>query len=174
MEEGEEEAEAEMGALLDNSITWSESMHNEACPVCQEGGEVICCDTCPAVYHLECISPPLRKVPRGKWSCPQCKSPSQEKERGKLKEKNSDGRTSARVSRTRQVLDFDEEVKDIKPAVASSASLSRKRTQTDPVRAKSPPKVSLAKRRSAAESVDSNKTSTTQSSKRIRGESHDG
>ena len=88
MEEGEEEAEAEMGGEAEEADSESESMHNEACPVCQEGGEVICCDTCPAVYHLECISPPLRKVPRGKWSCPQCKSPSQEKERGKLKEKS--------------------------------------------------------------------------------------
>ena len=83
-EAGEEEAEVE----AEDGESDVESIHNEACPVCQEGGEVICCDTCPAVYHLECINPPLRKVPRGKWSCPQCKTPPPDKERGKLREKS--------------------------------------------------------------------------------------
>ena len=87
-EVGEEEAEGEAGEG-EEAESEVESIHNETCPVCQEGGEVICCDTCPAVYHLECINPPLRKVPRGKWSCPQCKSPSQDKDRGKLKEKSN-------------------------------------------------------------------------------------
>ena len=81
-EEGEEEAEIETEEGVGESEL--ESVQNEACPVCMEGGEVICCDTCPAVYHLECI--PLRKVPRGKWSCPQCKTPPQDKERSKLRE----------------------------------------------------------------------------------------
>lgn len=81
---GEEEAE---GEEEQSEVESAES--NEHCPVCLEGGEVICCDTCPAVYHLECINPPLKKVPRGKWSCPGCKTSSpQEKERGKLKEKS--------------------------------------------------------------------------------------
>lgn len=83
-EAGEEEAEVE----AEDGESDVDSIHNETCPVCQEGGEVICCDTCPAVYHLECINPPLRKVPRGKWSCPQCKSPPQDRERGKLREKS--------------------------------------------------------------------------------------
>ena len=46
----------------------------------------------------------------------------------------------------------------------------RKRTQTDPVRSRSPPQVSLGKRRSAAEAVDK----IAQSSKRLRGDSNDG
>jgi len=161
-EVGEEEAEGEAGEG-EEAESEVESIHNETCPVCQEGGEVICCDTCPAVYHLECINPPLRKVPRGKWSCPQCKSPSQDKDRGKLKEKNSDGRNSTRLSRTRQVLDFDEEDKEVvmkRPPVAS-----RKRTQTEPVRAKSPPPLG-PKRRSAAEPVD--KIATSHSTKRLK------
>lgn len=83
-EAGEEEAEVE----AEEGESEMESIHNETCPVCQEGGEVICCDTCPAVYHLECINPPMRKVPRGKWSCPQCKTPPQDKDRGKLREKS--------------------------------------------------------------------------------------
>ena len=79
---GEEEAEGE----AEEAESEVESVHNEHCPVCLEGGEVICCDTCPAVYHLECVE--LKKVPRGKWSCPGCKTSPQDKERGKLKEKS--------------------------------------------------------------------------------------
>lgn len=97
-EVGEEEAEGEAGEG-EEAESEVESIHNETCPVCQEGGEVICCDTCPAVYHLECINPPLRKVPRGKWSCPQCKSPTQDKERGKLKEKSNHEHHSLLYSR---------------------------------------------------------------------------
>ena len=89
-DEAVEEEEAEVGeeeaADEEEAETETESVHNEQCPVCGEGGEVICCDTCPAVYHLECVNPPMKKVPRGKWSCPQCKSPP--RERSKLKEKS--------------------------------------------------------------------------------------
>ena len=87
-EEEEEAAEAEEEAEAEEGESEVESIHNETCAVCQEGGNVLCCDTCPAVYHLECVNPPLRKVPRGKWSCPQCKTPPQEKERIKLREKS--------------------------------------------------------------------------------------
>lgn len=50
------------------------------------------------------------------------------------------------------------------------SSGTRKRTQTDPIRAKSPPHLTLGKRRSAAEAVDK----IAQSSKRLRGDSNDG
>ena len=39
----------------------------EVCDVCRTGGEVICCDGCPQVYHLECLNPPKTRVPRGSW-----------------------------------------------------------------------------------------------------------
>ncbi|KAJ4446340.1 hypothetical protein ANN_13035 [Periplaneta americana] len=45
----------------------------EVCNACGLGGHVICCDACPLLYHTECVVPPLKKVPRGKWFCPQCK-----------------------------------------------------------------------------------------------------
>jgi hypothetical protein len=30
------------------------------CEVCGIGGELLCCDLCPRVYHLECLTPPLK------------------------------------------------------------------------------------------------------------------
>jgi chromodomain-helicase-DNA-binding protein 4 len=45
------------------------------CSICHLGGDLLCCDNCTAVYHLGCLSPPLKVVPRGKWSCPRCLDP---------------------------------------------------------------------------------------------------
>jgi len=49
-----------------------EAEHQEFCEVCQQGGEIILCDTCPRAYHLVCLTPELDEAPEGKWSCPYC------------------------------------------------------------------------------------------------------
>ena len=51
-----------------------ESEHQEYCEVCQQGGEIILCDTCPKAYHLCCLDPELDEAPEGKWSCPHCET----------------------------------------------------------------------------------------------------
>ncbi|CAB0043403.1 unnamed protein product [Trichogramma brassicae] len=47
-----------------------ETDHQDYCEVCQQGGEIILCDTCPRAYHLVCLEPELEETPEGKWSCP--------------------------------------------------------------------------------------------------------
>ncbi|KAF8796833.1 Chromodomain-helicase-DNA-binding protein 4 like protein [Argiope bruennichi] len=49
-----------------------ETDHQDYCEVCQQGGEIILCDTCPRAYHLVCLDPDLEEPPEGKWSCPHC------------------------------------------------------------------------------------------------------
>ncbi|PSN37765.1 Chromodomain-helicase-DNA-binding protein Mi-2 [Blattella germanica] len=49
-----------------------ETDHQDYCEVCQQGGEIILCDTCPRAYHLVCLDPELEETPEGKWSCPHC------------------------------------------------------------------------------------------------------
>ncbi|XP_044007966.1 chromodomain-helicase-DNA-binding protein Mi-2 homolog isoform X3 [Aphidius gifuensis] len=49
-----------------------ETDHQDYCEVCQQGGEIILCDTCPRAYHLVCLEPELEETPEGKWSCPHC------------------------------------------------------------------------------------------------------
>ncbi|KAG0414864.1 hypothetical protein HPB47_007982, partial [Ixodes persulcatus] len=49
-----------------------ETDHQDYCEVCQQGGEIILCDTCPRAYHLVCLEPELEEPPEGKWSCPHC------------------------------------------------------------------------------------------------------
>lgn len=42
------------------------------CVVCDVGGNLLCCDFCPRTYHLQCLDPPLKRIPMGKWQCPSC------------------------------------------------------------------------------------------------------
>ncbi|KNA15017.1 hypothetical protein SOVF_102070 [Spinacia oleracea] len=42
------------------------------CVICDLGGNLLCCDSCPRTYHLECLDPPLKRIPNGKWQCPTC------------------------------------------------------------------------------------------------------
>lgn len=51
-----------------------EQEHQDYCEVCQQGGEIILCDTCPRAYHLVCLDPELEEAPEGKWSCPHCEA----------------------------------------------------------------------------------------------------
>ena len=41
------------------------------CGVCGEPGKLICCEACPSVYHLSCLS--LKTTPKGKWMCFFCR-----------------------------------------------------------------------------------------------------
>uniref|UniRef100_A0A8C4NXF8 DNA helicase n=1 Tax=Dicentrarchus labrax TaxID=13489 RepID=A0A8C4NXF8_DICLA len=63
-EEEEEEAPGE-----------EEDDHMEFCRVCKDGGELLCCDTCPSSYHIHCLNPPLPEIPNGEWLCPRCMCP---------------------------------------------------------------------------------------------------
>ncbi|XP_043699525.1 protein CHROMATIN REMODELING 4-like isoform X2 [Telopea speciosissima] len=42
------------------------------CVICDLGGNLLCCDSCPRTYHLQCLNPPLKRTPPGKWQCPNC------------------------------------------------------------------------------------------------------
>ena len=46
--------------------------YNDHCRVCHKVGDLLCCETCPAVYHLHCLDPPLEHVPNEDWQCPIC------------------------------------------------------------------------------------------------------
>lgn len=57
--------------VLEDEQTWAHD-HNYRCERCGRGGELILCDFCNVVYHLECLDPPLDEAPVGLWRCPQC------------------------------------------------------------------------------------------------------
>ncbi|XP_046946068.1 chromodomain-helicase-DNA-binding protein 3 isoform X11 [Lynx rufus] len=56
----------------EDEVDGYETDHQDYCEVCQQGGEIILCDTCPRAYHLVCLDPELDRAPEGKWSCPHC------------------------------------------------------------------------------------------------------
>ncbi|XP_024109843.2 chromodomain-helicase-DNA-binding protein 5 isoform X1 [Pongo abelii] len=83
-----------------------ETDHQDYCEVCQQGGEIILCDTCPRAYHLVCLDPELEKAPEGKWSCPHCekegiqwepKDDDDEEEEGGCEEEEDDHMEFCRV-----------------------------------------------------------------------------
>ncbi|XP_027283575.2 nucleosome-remodeling factor subunit BPTF isoform X18 [Cricetulus griseus] len=46
--------------------------YDDHCRVCHKLGDLLCCETCSAVYHLECVKPPLEEVPEDEWQCEVC------------------------------------------------------------------------------------------------------
>ena len=48
------------------------AQHNDDCYVCNLGGNLLCCDKCTLVFHLQCVRPKLKEVPPGDWMCAYC------------------------------------------------------------------------------------------------------
>ncbi|KAL9979827.1 hypothetical protein ACROYT_G017544 [Oculina patagonica] len=82
--EDEEASEASMDDSDESSEDESDE-HEDYCHTCGEDGDLICCDTCPLVFHKDCHQPPLRNVPRGAWSCWQCRQPKSKKQKKNMR-----------------------------------------------------------------------------------------
>uniref|UniRef100_A0A3P8RRU0 PHD finger protein 21A n=1 Tax=Amphiprion percula TaxID=161767 RepID=A0A3P8RRU0_AMPPE len=73
------------GALLGRETDRSNSssqgdIHEDFCTVCRRSGQLLMCDTCSRVYHLDCLDPPLKTIPKGMWICPKCQDQILKKE----------------------------------------------------------------------------------------------
>nr|XP_055048740.1 PHD finger protein 21A isoform X2 [Misgurnus anguillicaudatus] len=55
-------------------------IHEDFCTVCRRSGQLLMCDTCSRVYHLDCLDPPLKNIPKGMWICPKCQDQVLKKE----------------------------------------------------------------------------------------------
>uniref|UniRef100_A0A8C9TKM4 Chromodomain helicase DNA binding protein 4 n=1 Tax=Scleropages formosus TaxID=113540 RepID=A0A8C9TKM4_SCLFO len=71
--EGEEDNDVD--GRRDGGDTEEDDHHMEFCRVCKDGGELLCCDSCPSSYHIHCLNPPLPEIPNGEWICPRCTCP---------------------------------------------------------------------------------------------------
>ncbi|KAG8142759.1 hypothetical protein E2320_005957 [Naja naja] len=54
-------------AMFQNEVS-----HEEYCSACKHGANLQPCGTCSRAYHLSCLDPPLKTVPKGAWVCPKC------------------------------------------------------------------------------------------------------
>jgi hypothetical protein len=64
------------------------------CVVCRRSSDsesLLLCDHCGSGHHMQCLNPPLRKIPSGAWFCPPCavKENSKEKSQALLEEDRS-------------------------------------------------------------------------------------
>ncbi|GAV89240.1 PHD domain-containing protein [Cephalotus follicularis] len=60
----------ELSISLSKDRTFSTLENDDYCGVCADGGDLLCCDSCPRAFHLECVSLPI--IPSGKWYCRRC------------------------------------------------------------------------------------------------------
>jgi hypothetical protein len=55
-------------------LQMEQTRNHDECAICDDGGELLCCDTCPHAYHLRCLgqssAAPLDD--EESWSCPIC------------------------------------------------------------------------------------------------------
>ncbi|KAJ8754160.1 hypothetical protein K2173_002059 [Erythroxylum novogranatense] len=59
---------------LANGQSLTTSMSDDMCTKCGDGGNLICCETCPRAFHAACLG--LQSVPKGSWCCPNCNKSS--------------------------------------------------------------------------------------------------
>ena len=62
-----------------------ERTRKETCKICGQSGRddeetFIVCDGCDQGFHTYCLSPPLQKMPKGKWFCVSCEKAAREVE----------------------------------------------------------------------------------------------
>ncbi|XP_068452154.1 tripartite motif-containing protein 66 [Clinocottus analis] len=74
----------------------AEMESEDFCAVCLIGGDLLCCDRCPKVFHLSCHIPSLLSFPSGDWVCSLCRDVMQpEVEYDCENQRTSGERTSA-------------------------------------------------------------------------------
>uniref|UniRef100_A0A8C4SUG3 RING-type E3 ubiquitin transferase n=1 Tax=Erpetoichthys calabaricus TaxID=27687 RepID=A0A8C4SUG3_ERPCA len=56
-----------------NNDSKDDDPNEDWCAVCQNGGNLLCCDKCPKVFHLTCHVPTLLSFPSGEWICTFCR-----------------------------------------------------------------------------------------------------
>lgn len=66
-----------LGIAPGTSVPWRKDPNDpndDWCAVCWDGGDLICCDFCPKVFHTHCHIPTLTHMPteNEKWQCMLC------------------------------------------------------------------------------------------------------
>ena len=56
----------------ENSSSSTSHVNVGFCFACSDGGDLLCCDSCPAAFHKECLSNPVEPDSNANWFCDQC------------------------------------------------------------------------------------------------------
>lgn len=138
-EDEEEEEEEEEGSDAAENESEAESLsdgNDDSCDACGKGGTLICCDSCPLAYHLECTRPPLRRLPRGTWNCHKCTVAKQRSSRGG-RGKGSRTRSQSAAAESKRYIERRQQKEQSKKQPQSAAP-------SDPYR---PPRISFKRSR---------------------------
>lgn len=76
-DDNEEEEEQEIDQKNQQSGDDTSREWDEYCFICNDGGNVICCDGCTNVAHLSCLK--MKTEPSGEWHCRECLTKIQNK-----------------------------------------------------------------------------------------------
>eukprot|EP00762_Andalucia_godoyi_P004178 ANDGO_06352.mRNA.1 Chromodomain-helicase-DNA-binding protein Mi-2 homolog len=122
------------GVLLHPSASdLEETVHNEdVCYQCFQGGFLICCDGCPAAYHLYCCNPPLDEIPKGLWFCMDCRKSGRAPEEFMEQMRLEEERKNKEKNDKNAIVDVIDGKKRQRGSRSSTAAeIDRRRTEVD-------------------------------------------
>ncbi|KAF6714508.1 E3 ubiquitin-protein ligase TRIM33 [Oryzias melastigma] len=71
---GKEAGPSRGGASEENHGGKEDDPNEDWCAVCINGGDLLCCDHCPKVFHMKCHVPTIKIFPKGDFVCTFCRS----------------------------------------------------------------------------------------------------
>ncbi|XP_044505986.1 uncharacterized protein LOC123225790 [Mangifera indica] len=82
----------EYSIKLSREWKFSTKDNDDLCGICMDGGNLLCCDSCPRAFHTDCVS--LPGIPKGPWYCRYCQNMFQKE---KFVEHNANAIAAGRV-----------------------------------------------------------------------------
>ncbi|XP_071331483.1 E3 ubiquitin-protein ligase TRIM33 isoform X2 [Trachinotus anak] len=74
LDKGTEAKESTESAGTGNPGGKEDDPNEDWCAVCINGGDLLCCDRCPKVFHMKCHVPTIKIFPKGDFLCTFCRS----------------------------------------------------------------------------------------------------
>ncbi|KAG8371246.1 hypothetical protein BUALT_Bualt13G0067700 [Buddleja alternifolia] len=71
----------------------SSEENDDLCSICEDGGDLLCCENCPRAFHSECVG--VTSIPEGKWYCKYCRNMF---EQAKFAERDANAIAAGRVA----------------------------------------------------------------------------
>ncbi|XP_057456312.1 uncharacterized protein LOC130747392 isoform X2 [Lotus japonicus] len=84
----------DLSISLSRDRRFATTENDDLCSICEDGGDLLCCDGCPRAFHIDCV--PLSCIPSGTWYCKYCQNLF---EKDKPRERNNKPKTNRRCVR---------------------------------------------------------------------------